>query len=315
MADRLKDRVAVITGSGRGIGKGIAVCLAAEGAKVVINARSKSTAGNPALPMVADEVVDEIKKSGGIAVANYDSVDNPDSASNIIKTAINNFGKIDILVNNAGIIRDRMLWNMTDEEWDQVIKTHLYGHFYCTRAAVQYMREAIKDGKQEYGRIINGSSYAGIKGNIGQPNYSAAKAGVIGFTYSGALAFWKAGITCNAIVPRALTQISDSIPDDKMRQLAASRGVEGSDTLPIDELKKKFIGGSPEAIGPMVCWLSSADSAKVNGHIFLVMEGRISLFSYMDEQKMVFKEGAFDVDEVWNIMPTMTAGIPNIALG
>ena len=315
MADRLKDKVAVVTGSGRGIGRGIAMCLAAEGAKVVINARSKSTAGNPALPMVADEVVDEIKKSGGIAVANYDSVDNSDSANNIIKTAIDNFGRIDILVNNAGIIRDRMLWNMTDEEWDQVIKTHLYGHFYCTRAAVQYMRDAIKEGKQEYGRIINGSSYAGIKGNIGQPNYSAAKAGVIGFTYSGALAFWKSGITCNAIVPRALTQISDSIPDDKMRQLAASRGVEGSDTLPIDELKKKFIGGSPEAIGPMVCWLSSEDSAKVNGHIFLVMEGRISLFSYMDEQKMIFKDGAFDVDEVWNIMPTMTAGIPNIALG
>ena len=315
MGDRLKDKVAVVTGSGRGIGKGIAVCLAAEGAKVVINARSKSTAGNPSLPMVADEVVDEIKKSGGIAVANYDSVDNPDSASNIIKTAIDNFGNIDILVNNAGIIKDRMLWNMTDEEWDQVIKTHLYGHFYCTRAAVQYMRDAIKEGKQEYGRIINGSSYAGIKGNIGQPNYSAAKAGVIGFTYSGALAFWKSGITCNAIVPRALTQISDSIPDDKMRQLAASRGVEGSDTLPIDELKKKFIGGSPEAIGPLVCWLASADSAKVNGHTFLVMEGRISLFSYMEEQKMVFKDGAFDVDEVWNIMPTMTAGLPNIALG
>jgi NAD(P)-dependent dehydrogenase (short-subunit alcohol dehydrogenase family) len=265
--------------------------------------------------MVADEVVDEIKKSGGVAVANYDSVDNPDSANNIIKTAIDNFGKIDILVNNAGIIRDRMLWNMSDEEWDQVIKTHLYGHFYCTRAAVQHMREAIKEGKQEYGRIINGSSYAGIKGNIGQPNYSAAKAGVIGFTYSGALALWKSGITCNAIVPRALTQISDSIPDDKMRQLAASRGVEGADTLPIDELKKKFIGGSPEAIGPLVCWLASADSEKVNGHTFLVMEGRISLFSYMDEQKMVFKDGAFDVDEVWNIMPTMTAGLPNIALG
>jgi NAD(P)-dependent dehydrogenase (short-subunit alcohol dehydrogenase family) len=315
MANRLKDKVAVVTGSGRGIGKGIAVVLASEGAKVVINARSKSTAGNPALPMVADEVVDEIKKSGGIAVANYDSVDNPDSAGNIIKTAIDNFGKIDILVNNAGIIKDRMLWNMSDEEWDQVIKTHLYGHFYCTRAAVQYMREAIKEGKQEYGRIINGSSYAGIKGNIGQPNYSAAKAGVIGFTYSGALALWKSGITCNAIVPRALTQISDSIPDDKMRQLAASRGVEGADTLPIDELKKKFIGGSPEAIGPLVCWLASADSAKVNGHTFLVMEGRISLFSYMDEQKMVFKDGAFDVDEVWNIMPTMTAGLPNIALG
>lgn len=314
MADRLKDKVAVVTGSGRGIGKGIAVGMAAEGAKVVINARSKSTSGNPKTPMVADEVVEEIKSSGGIAVANYDSVDNPESANNIIKTAIDNFGRIDILVNNAGIIKDRMLWNMTDEEWDQVIKTHLYGHFYCTREAVRHMRDAIKEGKQEYGRIINGSSYAAIKGNVGQPNYSAAKAGVIGFTYSCALALWKSGITCNAIVPRALTQISDSIPDDRMRTLAASRGIEGADTLPIDELKKKFIGGSPEAIGPAVCWLSSKDSSKVNGHIFLVMEGRVSIFNYMDEEKIAFKDGAFDVNEIWNIMPTMTAGLSNIAL-
>jgi NAD(P)-dependent dehydrogenase (short-subunit alcohol dehydrogenase family) len=315
MANRLKDKVAVVTGSGRGIGKGIAVGMAAEGAKLVINARSKSDSGNPALPMVADEVVDEIRKSGGEAVATYDSVDNAESANNIMKVAVDTFGKIDILVNNAGIIKDRMLWNMSDEEWDQVIKTHLYGHFYCTRAAVQYMRDAIKDGKQQYGRIINGSSYAAIKGNVGQPNYSAAKAGVIGFTYSCALALWKSGITCNAIVPRALTQISDSIPDDRMRALAASRGIEGADTLPIDELKKKFIGGSPEAIGPFVCWLSSEESKNVNGHIFLVMEGRVSIFNYMDETKSAFKDGAFDVDEMWRIMPTMTAGLPNIALG
>ncbi len=313
MADRLKDKVAIVTGSGRGIGKGIATSLAAEGARVVINARSKSTSGNPDLPMVADEVVAEIRGNGGTAVATYDSVASREGADNVIKAAIDNFGRIDVLVNNAGNMRDRMVWNMTDDEWDEVIKTHLYGHFYCTRAAVNYMRDAIKEGKQQNGRIINGSSYGGIKGNAGQPNYSAAKAGIIGFTYSCALALWRYGITSNVIVPRALTQISDSIPDDKLRPLAASRGVVGADTLPIDELKKKFIGGSPEAIGPLVCWLASDETQNINGQVFLVMEGRVGTFSPMDEAKMAFKDSAFDVDEIWNIMPVLTAGLPNPA--
>ena len=313
MPDRLKEKVVVVTGSGRGIGKGIATSLAAEGAKVVINARSKSTSGDPRLPMVADEAVDEIKKQGGVAVANYDSIGNREGADNVIKTAIDAFGKIDVLVNNAGIVRDRMIWNMTDEEWDEVMKTNLYGHFYCTRAALSYMREAIKNGTQKNGRIINGSSYSAIKGNAGQPNYCAAKSGVIGFTYSCALALWRYGITCNAIVPRALTQISDTIPDDRMRELAAARGVAGADTLPIDELKKKFIGGSPEAIGPLVCWLASDDSQDINGQIFLVMEGQVGVFSQMNESKLAFKEGIFEVDDVWRIMPALTAGLQNPA--
>ena len=148
MTDKLKDKVVVVTGSGRGIGKGIATSLASEGARVVINARSKSSLGDPRLPMVADEVVDEIEKSGGAAVANYDSIGTPEGAQNVIKAAIDSFGKIDVLVNNAGIVRDRMVWNMTDEEWDEVMKTNLYGHFYCTRAAVSYMRESIKDGNK-----------------------------------------------------------------------------------------------------------------------------------------------------------------------
>jgi NAD(P)-dependent dehydrogenase (short-subunit alcohol dehydrogenase family) len=313
MTDKLKDKVVVVTGSGRGIGKGIATSLASEGARVIINARSKSTLGDPRLPMVADEVVDEIKKKGGEAIANYDSIGTSEGATNLIKAAVDSFGKIDVLVNNAGIVRDRMIWNMTDEEWDEVMKTNLYGHFYCTRAAVSYMREAIKDGKQKNGRIINGSSYSAIKGNAGQPNYCAAKAGVIGFTYSLALALWRYGITCNAIVPRALTQISDTIPDDRMRDLAATRGVAGADTLPIDELKKKFIGGSPDAIGPLVCWLASDDSQNINSQVFLVMEGQIGIFSQMNETKTSFKEGMFDVDEVWRIMPVLTTGLQNPA--
>lgn len=311
MGQRLQDKVIVVTGSGKGIGRSIALALAAEGAKVVINARSKST--KPGV-MVADEVAQEIKDKGGKAVANYDSVSDKAGADRLIKTAVDSFGKIDVLVNNAGNIKDKMIWNMTDEEWDEVIKTHLYGHFYCTRAAVNYMRDAIKGGKQKNGKIINGSSYAALKGNAGQPNYSAAKAGVIGFTYSCALALWRSNITCNAIIPRAMTGMTDSIPDDQLRKLAATRGVAGADTLPIDQLKKKFIGGSPDAIGPMVCWLSSSDADSINGQLFLIMEGRVAIIRPMEEQKMAFKDGMFSTDEMWNIMPIMTQGLPNPAI-
>jgi NAD(P)-dependent dehydrogenase (short-subunit alcohol dehydrogenase family) len=312
MPDRLKDKVIIVTGSGKGIGKSIAVSLASEGAKVIVNARSKSST-KPGL-MVADEVASEIKEKGGTAVANYDSVSDKAGADRLIKTAVDNFGRLDVLVNNAGIIRDKMIWNMADEEWDEVIKTHLYGHFYCTRAATALMRESIKEGKQKTGKIINGSSYAGIKGNAGQANYSAAKAGVIGFTYSCALALWRSNITCNAIIPRAMTGMTDSIPDDQLRKLAATRGIAGADTLPIDKLKKKFIGGSPDAIGPLVCWLSSEEANNVNGHLFLIMEGRVGVFRPIEEWRMAYKEGMFSNDEMWEIMPNITDGLPNPAL-
>jgi NAD(P)-dependent dehydrogenase (short-subunit alcohol dehydrogenase family) len=311
MPDRLKDKVIVVTGSGKGIGRSIAISLASEGAKVVINARSKSS--TPGL-MVADEVANEIKEKGGAAVANYNSVSDKEGADKLIQTAIDNFGRIDVLVNNAGIIRDKMIWNMTDDEWNDVIQTHLYGHFYCTRAATSIMREAIKAGTQKSGKIINGSSYAAIKGNAGQANYSAAKAGVIGFTYSCALALWRSNITCNAIIPRAMTGMTDSIPDDQLRKLAATRGIAGADTLPIDKLKKKFIGGSPDAIGPLVCWLSSEEANNVNGQVFLIMEGKTGVFRPMEEWRMAYKEGAFTNDELWDFMPNITGDLPNPAL-
>ena len=311
MPDRLKDKVIVVTGSGKGIGRSIAISLASEGAKVVVNARSKSS--TPGL-MVADEVANERKEKGGNAVANYNSVSDKEGADKLIQTAIDNYGRIDVLVNNAGIIRDKMLWNMTDEEWNDVIQTHLYGHFYCTRAAVSIMRESIKTGKQTSGKIINGSSYAAIKGNAGQANYSAAKAGVIGFTYSCALALWRSNITCNAIIPRAMTGMTDSIPDDQLRKLAATRGIAGADTLPIDKLKKKFIGGSPDAIGPLVCWLSSEEANNVNGQVFLIMEGKTGVFRPMEEWRMAYKDGPFTNDELWDIMPNITSDLPNPAL-
>lgn len=313
MADKLKDKVAVVTGSGRGIGRGIALAMAAEGAKMVVNDLGGAGDGSGTSLAPADEVVAEIKKNGGMAAANYDSVSTHEGADNIIKTAIDSFGKIDILVNNAGILRDRMLWNMTDEEWDAVLQTHLYGHFYCTRAAVVQMRQAIKDGKQQGGRIINFSSHGGIKGNAGQPNYSAAKMGIVGLTYSSALALWRNGITCNAIAPRATTRLTDTIPDDRMRQLAKLRGVVGADTLSIAELKEKLLPGSPEAIAPLVCWVASEEAQNITGQVFAVQRGRVGVFSQMDETKLAFKDGMFGIDEVWQLMPLLTAGLPNPA--
>ncbi len=182
MGERLKGKVAVVTGSGRGVGREIALAMFAEGAKVVVNDLGGGTDGKGASASAADEVVAEIRKRGGAAVANYDSVTTPEGGQRIIKTAVDNFGRIDILVNNAGILRDRMIWNMTDDEFDIVMKVHVYGHFYCTRAASVVMRE------QRWGRVINTTSSSGLFGNAGQSNYSTAKVGIVVLTLACALA-------------------------------------------------------------------------------------------------------------------------------
>lgn len=314
MANRLKDKVAVVTGSGRGIGRAIVIAMAREGAKVVVNDLGCATDGTGASSMVADEVVDEIRKQGGIAVGSYDSVAIHEGADNIIETAIDNFGKIDILVNNAGILRDRELWNMTDEEWDTVIKTHLYGHFYCTRAAAVYMREAINEAKQKNGRIINVTSHAGIKGGSLNANYSAAKMGVVGFTYSCALDLWKYSITCNAVAPHAMTRLVDTLSQDRLRKMAMARGIIGANALPLEEVKKKFFG-PPEAVAPLVCWLASDEAENINGQVFLARLGRVGVLCPMDETRLTFKDGIFEMDEIWRIMPVLTAGLPNPAAG
>lgn len=315
MAGRLKGKVAVITGSGRGIGKGIAMAMASEGAKVVINDLGGTVDGSGVSTKVADEVATEIRRMGAEAAANSDSVATSQGADNIIKTAINSFGRIDILVNNAGILKDRMLWNMTDEEWDAVIKTHLYGNFYCTRAAASAMRDAIKEGKQSSGRIINLSSHAGILGSPGQPNYSAAKMGIVGLTFSCAKALAAHGITCNAVAPLAMTRLTDTIPDDRLRQMAARSGYAGAETAPIEEIKKKWLGGAPEAVAPVACWLASDDAQNITGQVFVATEGRIGIFSHMQEEKLAFKEGVFTLDEAWRILPALTASVSSKAVG
>ena len=214
MGNRLKDRVAVVTGAGRGIGRAEALALAAEGAKLVVNDLGVATDGSGSSQTPAEEVCQEIRKMGGEAYPNYDSVATQEGGENIIKTAIDKFGKIDILVNNAGILRDRMLFNMSEEEWDIIMKVHLYGTFHCTRPASVYMRQ------QRWGRIINTSSISGL-GNVGQANYSAAKEGIVGFTRTAALDLGKYGITVNAIRPNAATRmtLTDDVKNSMRKRL------------------------------------------------------------------------------------------------
>jgi len=217
MADRLKGKVAVVTGGGRGLGRAHAVALAAEGAKVVVNDLGGGWDGAGSSSGPADDVVAEISETGGEAVANYDSVASREGGERIISCAIGKFGRLDVLVNNAGILKDRMVFKMTEEEWDAVIKTHLYGHFYCTVPACVIFRE------QRSGRIINTASEAWL-GNPSQANYSAAKAGIIGLTRTVARDMGRYGVTCNAICPLARSRLGLRPEQLEAAKKAAEKG-------------------------------------------------------------------------------------------
>jgi NAD(P)-dependent dehydrogenase (short-subunit alcohol dehydrogenase family) len=296
----LDGKVVVITGAGRGLGRAEALLFASEGAKVVINDLGGGADGSGGASAPADEVVAEIKKMGGEAAANYDSVATWKGGEGIINTAVQSFGRIDVLVNNAGILRDRMVFNMSEDEWDIIQKVHLYGHFYCTRAATAHMRQ------QRYGRIINTSSQAGL-GNMGQANYSAAKEGIVGFTRTVAMDMAKYGVTCNCIRPIAATRLTLT-PELQAAMEKKSKEAGGGLGLDIGAELKKM---APEHIAPLVVYLATDAAANVNGRTFFVGGGEVGLYSEPAIISSIFKDGVWTVKELVDIMPKgITRGFP-----
>jgi NAD(P)-dependent dehydrogenase (short-subunit alcohol dehydrogenase family) len=251
-------RVAVVTGAGRGIGREHALLLAEHGARVVVNDLGGSIAGEGGDAGPAQQVVDEIRALGGEAEANTDDVSSFAGAKALIDQAVETFGGLDVVVNNAGILRDRMLVNMSEEEWDAVVKVHLKGTFGPTRHAAEYWRERSKRGEESVARVINTSSPSGIYGNVGQANYGAAKAGIAAFTVIAAKELGRYGVTVNAVAPAALTRMTEGI---------------GFGGLP-DDVKAKL---SPRAIATLVCWLASERSTSVTGRVFDVSGQRLAV--------------------------------------
>ena len=244
-----EDRVAIVTGAGRGIGKEHALMLAAHGAKVVVNDLGGGRDGTGADMGPAQEVVDEIHAAGGQAVANTDDVSDFAAAKRMVEQAVDEFGGLDVLVNNAGILRDRMLVNMEEHEWDAVIQVHLKGTFAPSRHAAAYWRERSKAGTPVDARIINTTSVSGIYGNPGQTNYGAAKMGIAAFTIIAARELGRYGVTVNGVAPGALTRLTEDLGMGEAS----------------DERKEQM---NPRWVAPLVTWLASADSKGISGRIF-----------------------------------------------
>jgi NAD(P)-dependent dehydrogenase (short-subunit alcohol dehydrogenase family) len=303
----LEGKVAVITGAGRGIGRGMALLFAKEGARVVVNDPGVNPDGTGHDNGPADEVVAEIKAAGGDAVANYDTVATADGGERMIQTAIDSFGQLDILVNNAGILRDRMIFNMSEEEWDAVIAVHLTGHFNCTKPASIVMRQ------QRHGRIINMSSTSGIIGNPGQANYGAAKSGIAGFTRVVAKDLGRYGVTCNAIAPGAATRLTATVPQSA-RDLRARAGISGAASNRPAPTPSAPMLREPEYIAPMAAYLASDDAWNINGQIFHVAGGSVGVANHPTPMRTIWKPAMWTLDELCEIVPKqLMAGIPNPA--
>ncbi|MGH8995813.1 MAG: SDR family oxidoreductase [Acidimicrobiales bacterium] len=259
----LDGRVAIITGAGRGIGREHALLFASEGAKIVVNDLGGAIDGSGDDRSPAEQVVDEIKGMGGEAIANADNVADWAGGKRLIDSAVEAFGDVHVLVNNAGILRDRVLINMTEEEWDAVIHVHLKGHFVPTRHAAAYWRQQSKDGKEVKASVINTSSTSGLLGNPGQTNYGAAKAGIGAFTVIAAQELSRYGVRVNAIAPAARTRMTEATPG-------------------LSDVIKAPDGGAfdiwdPANISPLVAYLAT-EKSPVTGKVFFVQGGTVRLF-------------------------------------
>ena len=293
MANLLKDKVAIVTGSGRGIGRGVAILIAQEGAKVVVADPGSELDGSGGTRAIADGVVQEISSAGGSAVPSHDSVVTMEGGEAIVQKAIDSFGRLDIVVTCAGILRDRMIFNMTEEEWDSVIAVHLKGTFTVVKHASILFRQ------QRSGHIITFSSTSGLIGNSGQANYGAAKDGIAGLTRVLARDLGRYGVTANSIAPSAYTRMFAAVPESA-RQVRAAQGIGG--------VSGASLRGEAEDVAPFVTWLASDEAAHVNGHVFYVNDGLVSLLNEPEPVRTIRKEGRWTVEELIKLFP-LTIGV------
>jgi len=274
---RLDGRVAIVTGAGRGIGRSVARLLASEGASVVVNDLGGDVDGSGANTGPAHDVVAEIAEAGGKAVANGADISDHVAAEQLVESAIEQFGRLDVLVNVAGILRDRMVFNMTEQEWDDVIRVHLKGTFNTTKFASAHWRSLREESAQN--RIINFTSVSGLHGAPGQPNYAAAKMGIVGLTWSSANALGKYGVTVNAISPGAMTRMTASVPTERRRRARP------------DENE-----WSPDNVAPIVAYLASERSGWITGRIIHSSGYEVSLYSNPEPVSRLIGTGPWDAD-------------------
>jgi NAD(P)-dependent dehydrogenase (short-subunit alcohol dehydrogenase family) len=274
---RLDGRVAIVTGAGRGIGRSVALLLAAEGASVVVNDIGAALDGSGGDAGPAQQVAAEIADAGGKAVASLADVSDHGAADGLIATAVEQFGRLDVLVNVAGILRDRMVFTMSEQEWDDVIRVHLKGTFNTTKFAAAHWRSVHDESAQN--RIINFTSVSGLHGAPGQPNYAAAKMGIVGLTYSCANALGRYGVTANAISPGAATRMTESVPTERRRAVTATDAER-----------------SPDNIAPVVAYLASEQSGWINGQIVSSRGYEVALYNIPQPVITITGTGPWDVD-------------------
>jgi len=277
----LDGRVAIVTGAGRGIGRSTALLLAREGASVVVNDLGGAVDGSGNDTGPAQDVVNEITSTGGAAIANGADISDHAAAEGLIKAAISEFGRLDVLVNVAGILRDRMIFNMSEQEWDDVIRVHLKGTFNTSKFAAAHWRSLREETAQN--RIINFTSVSGLHGAPGQPNYAAAKMGIVGLTWSCANSLGKYGVTANAVSPAAATRMTDSIPTDRRRT-----------DRPADEDQRR----SPDNVATVVAYLASERSGWLTGRVVHSAGYEVSLYSNMTPVVRLIGEQPWQLDEL-----------------
>jgi NAD(P)-dependent dehydrogenase (short-subunit alcohol dehydrogenase family) len=290
----LDGRVAIVTGAGGGIGREHALLFAQEGAKVVVNDLGGSMDGSGSAPgsgwvSSADLVVEEIRAAGGEAISNGDDVADWDGGRNLIESAIEAYGDLHVLVNNAGILRDRFLVNMTEDEWDSVVKVHMKGHFVPTRHAATWWREQTKLGREVRASVVNTSSTSGLLGNPGQSNYGAAKAGIGAFTVICAQELYRYGVRVNAIAPAARTRMTESSPG--LAEIVAA---------PKDE--SAFDVWDPANVSPLVAYLAT-ESCTLNGKVFYVQGGRIRMFQPWTLTEGIERTGRWTIEDLATELP------------